>query len=147
MASKNKARCSFELGHVVDIALEGSIVDVSAMVIKVWHHRLVHGTIPLDISWSSIPVSVYVLVILMEDWVLAGSPLTVCIWDWWALWKNAAYTPVKEIWIVCESLHVKRVIVQDNWTIMLHTTAKTSDNEVHDVEVGNPATCVETLDW
>ena len=147
MASKNKARCSFELGHVVDIALEGSIVDVGAIVVKVWHHWLVHGTIPLDVSWSSVPVSIDVLVVLMEDWVLTSPPFAVCIWNWWALWQDAADVPIEEVWVVAQCLHVEGVIVQHNRAVAVETTANSSDNEVHDIEVGDPATCVEILDW
>ena len=84
----------------VNIASESSIVDVGAVVVQIWHHWLTHGTIPLDVSWSSVPVSVDILVVLVEDWVLAGSPLAVCIWNWRVLWKNAAHCPVEEVWVV-----------------------------------------------
>ena len=117
------------------------------MVVQVWHRWLVHGTVPADESWSSVPVSVYVLVILMEHWVLASLPLTVRVRHWWALWKNAADVPVEKIWIVAQCLHVKRVVVHNNRSIRLQTTANTSNHEVHDVEVSDPATGVKILDW
>lgn len=116
------------------------------MVVEVWHRWLVHGTVPADEAWSSVPVSVHVLVILMEHWVLSSLPLAVRVWHWWALWKHAADVPVEEVWVVAQSLHVERVVVQDDWSVRLETTADASDHEVHDVEVGNPATGVKILD-
>ena len=83
----------------------------------------------------------------MEDWVLAGLPLTVRVWNWWGLWKNASQRPVHEVWVVCQCLCMHGMVVQNNWTVTQHTTTNTPDNEVHAVEVGNPAACVEILDW
>ena len=82
----------------------------------------------------------------MEDWVLTSPPLAVCIWNWWALWQHAAQCPVEQVWVVAQRLHVEGVIVHDNWAVVLHALAETSDDEVHDVEVGNPAARVEILD-
>ena len=87
------------------------------MIVKVWHRGLVHGTVPADEARSSVSVSVHILVVLMEHWVLSSLPLAVRVWHWWALWKNAADVPVEEIWVVTESLHVKGMIVQDNWSV------------------------------
>ena len=38
------------------------------------------------------------------------------------------------------------MVVKDYWTIALQTTANTSDNEVHDVEISDPTASVEILD-
>ena len=82
----------------------------------------------------------------MEDWVLTSPPLAVCIWDRWALWQDAAHVPVEQVWIVAQCLHVECVIVHDNWTVVLHTLTETSNDEVHDVEVGDSTASVEILD-
>ena len=39
------------------------------------------------------------------------------------------------------------MIIHHDWTVMQQTTAKTSDDEVHAVEVCNPTTGIEILDW
>ena len=82
----------------------------------------------------------------MEHWVLASLPFAVRIWNWWALWKNTADIPVEEVRVVAQSLHVQCVIVQHNWSVALQPTADTSDDEVHDVEVGDPASSIKVLD-
>ena len=114
---------------------------------QVWHDWLVHGTVPLDVSWSSVSISVDILVVLMIHWVLGRSPLAVRVGHWWVLWENSADDPLSEIWVVEQCLGVHLMIIHHDWTVMQKTTAKTSDDEVHAVEVCNPATGVEILYW
>ena len=92
--------CSSELRGGRDIALEGSVVNLGTVIVQEWHHWLVHRTVPLDISWLSISVSVDVLMVLMVHWLLAGSPFTVSIWNWGVLWKDTSQSPVHEIWMI-----------------------------------------------
>ena len=139
--------CSSELGHSGDITLEGSVVNFGTGVVQIWHDWLVHGTIPLHISWLSVSISVHVLVVLMVDWVLSGLPLAVGIWDWWVLWKNTGQGPAHQVWVVSQSLGVEGVVIQHQWTVVSETTARASDDVVNDPEVGESATSIEVLDW
>ena len=123
-------KCSLELGNSIDVALEGTVVNIGSVVVKVGHDWLVHGTIPLDVAWLSHAVSVHILVVLMVNWSLASSPLSVRIGDRRVLGENAGNSPVEEIWIVDESLGVESVIVEDKWAIVSETTADTSEDEV-----------------
>ena len=82
-----------ELGSRVAISLESTVGNICAMVVKVRHDRLVHGTIPLDVSGLSESVSVHVLVVLMVDRGLSSSPLTVSIRNWRVLGQDTADIP------------------------------------------------------
>lgn len=139
--------CSLELRASVDVALEGAVVDIGAVVVQEGQDRLVHGTVPLDVPWESVSVSVHVLVVLVIDWVLASSPLAVRIRHRWVLGQHAADCPVEQIWIVDQSLGVECVIVEHDWAISTQTTADTPNNEVADPAVGQEASRVEVLDW
>ena len=57
----------------------GSIDHIGSNVDHVWHNRLIHRTIPLYISRLSLSVSISILMILMEDGGLSGSPFSVSI--------------------------------------------------------------------
>lgn len=139
--------CSSQLRSGCHITLECSIVHLGAGVVQEWHHWLVHGTVPLDVSWSSVSVSVHILVVLMEDWLLPGSPLTVGIWDWWVLWKNTGESPVQQVWVVLQGLEMPWMVVENNWAVLEKTTATTSDAVVDNPDVGESASCIEVLDW
>ena len=91
-------------------------------------------------------VTIHVLVILVIDWSLASSPLTVRIGHGWVLGKNAADRPVEQIWVVHQSLGVEGVIVQHNGSIAAETAADTPNDEVADPAVGQPAPHVEVFD-
>ena len=91
-------------------------------------------------------VTIHVLVILVIDWSLASSPLTVRIGHGWVLGKNAADRPVEQIWVVHKSLGIEGVIVQHNGSIAAETAADTPNNEVADPTVGQPAPHVEVFD-
>ncbi len=139
--------CSSELRGGGDITLEGSIVDLGSVVVQEWHHWLVHRTVPLHISWLSVSVPVHVLMVLVEDWLLSGPPLSVGIWDWWVLWQHVAQGPVDQIWVVHQCLRVEWVIVKHDWTVKQKSTATSSDAVVDDEGVGESASGVEVLDW
>ena len=138
---------SLELGHSVDIAFEGSIVDVGAVVVQVGHDWLVHRSVPLHVPWSSVPVSVHVLVVLVVHWVLSSGPLSASIWYWWVLWQNAGQSPLEEVWVVSQSLRVEGMVPQDQWAVVSQTTAAASDDVVDDPEVGKGGSGIEVLDW
>jgi hypothetical protein len=138
--------CSLELRAGIDVALEGAIVDVCAVIVEVGKRGLVHGAVPLDVPWESVAVPVHILVILVIDWSLTSSPLSVRIGNGWVLWQNLADRPVEEIWVVDQSLGVEGVIVEDQRAVSTQATADTPNNEVHDPTVGQPAPHVEVLD-
>lgn len=139
--------CSSELRSGCDIALEGSVVDFGTVVVQEWHHWLVHGTVPLHISWLSVSVPVDVLMVLVIDWLLASPPLTVGIWDWWVLWQNTSQSPVAQIWVVFKSSLMDWVIIENDWTIVKKTTATSSAAVVNNPSVGKSTSSVEVLDW
>ena len=91
-------------------------------------------------------VTIHVLVILVIDWSLASSPLTVRIGHGWVLGKNAADRPVEQIWVVHQSLGVEGMIVQDNGSIAAETAADTPNDEVADPAISQPASHVEVFD-
>ena len=116
------------------------------MIVKVGHHWLVHGTVPLDIARLSVAVSVHILVVLMVDWSLASSPLSVRIGHRRVLGEDAGDGPVEQIGVVDQSLGVEGMVIEDKWAVVTETTADTSNNEVADPSVGQPASHVEILD-
>lgn len=83
----------------------------------------------------------------VENWVLACPPLAMCIRNRRVLWKNSGNVPVEQIWVVSKCFCVKGMIVHNNRSVALQTTAETSYNEVNNPSVGDPATHVEILDW
>ena len=139
-------RCSLELRRGVDVTLEGTVVDICAVIVEVRHDGLVHGTVPLDISRLSVAVSVHILVVLMVDWSLTSSPLAVRIGHGRVLGKNTGDSPVEEVGVVDESLGVEGMVIENQRTVVSETTADTPDNEVTDPAVGQPASHVEVLD-
>lgn len=137
---------SLELRAGVDVALEGAVVNIGAVVVQEGQHGLVHGSVPLNVPWESVSVSVHVLVVLMVDWSLASSPLAVRIGHRWVLGQHAAYRPVEQVWVIDQCLGVERMIVEHQGAISAETTADTPNNEVHDPAVGKQAPRVEVLD-
>jgi len=138
--------CSFELGARVDVPLEGTVVDVGAVVVEVGHDRLVHATIPLHVARLSVAVPVHILVVLMEDRSLASAPLAVRIGHGRVLGQNTGDCPVEQVRVVDKSLGVEGMIVEDNGAVVAKTTSDTADDEPADPAVGQPATNVEVLD-
>lgn len=139
--------CSLKLRSGVGVPLEGSVDDIGTLVDEVGHDWLVHGTVPWDISRLSSSVSVAYLVVLMEDWLLPGHPLSVSIWNWWVPWQHSADVPPVEIWVVQESSLVESVVVEYDWSLVTQTSADTLGHEEQEVCVGNPASDIEVLNW
>ena len=126
---------SLEWGSRVAVSLEGTIDDIRASVHKIWHNWLILRAVPWHVSWLSDSVSVASLVVLMEDWGLSGSPLSVSIWNWWVLWENSSNVPPEEIWVIHQSSSVELMIVHDYWSLVPQSSSKTLGNEEHEVEV------------
>ena len=138
---------SLEWGGRVAVSLEGTVDNIGSSIDKVWHNWLILRAVPWNISWLSNPVSVAGLVVLMEDWSLSGSPLSVSIWNRWVLWQDPGEVPPEEVWVVHESSSVELVVVHDDRSLVSKTSAETLGDEEHQVEVGEPASDVEVLDW
>ena len=68
---------SLELGGGIAVSLEGTVDDIGSSVHEIWHNWLILRSIPRNVSWLSDSVSVTGLVVLMEYWLLSGSPLSV----------------------------------------------------------------------
>lgn len=124
--------CSFELRDGVDVSLEGTVDNVGSHVDHVGHDGLVHASIPLHVSWLSVSVSIGGSVVLMVDWGLSGSPLSVGIGKRWVLGKDSGDGPVEQVWVVHQRLGVEGVVVHDNGSCSYETTTKTSGDEPHD---------------
>ena len=83
----------------------------------------------------------------MEHWVLACSPLAMRIGNWRVLGKDTTDIPVKQIWVVSKCLCVDSMIVHNDWTIVLKTTANTANDEVDAPSVSKSATGIEVFNW
>ena len=137
---------SLELRVGVDVAPEGTVVDIGAGVVHEGHGWLVHATIPLDIARSTVTVPVDVLVVLVVDWRLPGAPLAVRIRSRRVLGENARDGPVEEVRIVDEGLGIESVIIEDNGPVGTEAAADAPHNEPADPSVGKPATHIEVFD-
>jgi len=114
--------------------------------VEVGHGRLVLGTVPSHVPWLSMSVSVHVLVVLMVDWSLASSPLSVRVGHGWVLGQDAGNRPVEQVWVVHERLVVEGMIVHHDGAVVAQATADTTNYEEADPSVGQPASNVEILD-
>jgi len=112
----------------------------------VGHRRLVHGTVPSDVSGFTESVSVHVLVVLMVDGSLSGSPLSVCIGNWRVLGQDTADIPEEEIGVVDEGLGVHGIVVKTDGSLLGESTAQSSDDEEHNPGVGDSASNMEVFD-
>ena len=81
-------------------------------------------------------VSVHILVVLMVDWSLASSPLSVRVGHGRVLWEDAGNRPVEQVWVVDQRLVVEGVIVHHQRTVIAETTSDTPNDEVADPSVG-----------
>jgi len=135
-----------QLGHSVAVAFERPVNDVRASVVQVWHDGLVHGTIPLHVAWNSESVSVARLVVHVVDRLLTSLPLTVRIWHWRVLWKNATHIPVEKVWVVSQRLCVDVLVVHHDRALVEKTTAKTSHNKEGNPGPGDHNSGVEVLE-
>lgn len=138
--------CSLELRAGVDVALEGAVVDICAVIVEVWEDGLVHGTVPLNVPRKSMAVPVHILVILVIDGSLASSPLSVRIGHGRVLGEDAARRPVEQVWVVHQSLGVERVVIENDGSVGAETTANTPNDEIADPAISQPASRIETLD-
>lgn len=128
------------------MSLEGAVSNVCAIVVHVWHDRLVHSTVPLHVAWLSQDVSPCGLVVHVVDWSLACSPLTVCIRNWWVLRQDTGCIPVEQVGVVSQSLCVEGVVVHNQGTVRFETTANTTNNEPGAPYIGEAASGVEVAD-
>ncbi len=116
----------------VDVSLEGTIDDFCAVVGHVRHDRLVHASIPLNVSWLSVSVSVGGSVVLMVDGGLSCSPFSVSVRERRVLGENSCNVPVEEVWVVDKSLGVECIVIHNDGSRSHKTSAKSSSNEPHD---------------
>lgn len=121
---------SLEGGDSVTVSLEGTVDNICAYVVQVWHDWLVLTSIPSYISWLSESVSVGGSVVLMVDRGLSGSPLSVSIWERWVLGQHSSAGPVDQVWVVHQCLSIEGIVIHHNWSIVEETSAKTSHYEV-----------------
>lgn len=91
---------SFKLRNCVDVSFESSINNVCTNIYHVRHNWLALSTIPRNIAGLSKSVSVCGLVILMVDWSLSSSPLSMSIRNGRILRKHSGKGPVEQVWIV-----------------------------------------------
>ena len=108
---------SLKLWSRVRVSLESTIDDIRALLDEVWHDWVVHGTIPCNVSWHSHSVPVASTMVLVEDWSLSSSPLSVSIWNWWISWQNTAHIPPEEVWIVEKSALMEPMVIEHNWSL------------------------------
>lgn len=138
---------SLELRGGVDISLKCSIDNICANIDHVWHNWLVLGTVPRYITRLSQLVSVGVLVVLMVDGSLSGSPFSVSIWNGWVLWQNPCNVPKEQVWIIHQCLCLHCIVIHDNWPGKLKTSSQPSNHEVDEPGISEPASYIEVLNW
>lgn len=136
---------SFELWDCVDVSLEGSVDDVGTHIDHVWHDWLIHRTIPRNVSWLSVSVSISGSVVLMVDWGLSSSPLSVSVGKRWVSGKHLGKIPVEQVWVIHKRLGLECVIIHDNGSSPSQTSTETSSNEIDDPSISQPASNVEVL--
>ena len=91
-------------------------------------------------------VSIHVIVVLMVDGSLSGSPLTVSIRNWGVLGQNAADIPEEEIGVVDKGLGVHGVVVHADRSLDRETTSKSSNDKEDNPGVSDSASNMEVLD-
>jgi len=134
-----------KLGYSVTVSLEGTIDDICSDIDHVWHNWLILATIPRNISWFSVSVSIGSSVVLMIDGGLSHSPLSVSVWERWVLWEDSCACIVEQVWVVNKCLCIEGIVVHDNWSVIEKTSTKTSYDEVCSPGIGEPASHVEIL--
>lgn len=83
--------------------------------------------------------------VLVVHRCLSGSPLSVGIGARRVSGKDLGHVPEEQIWVVDQRLSVESVIVHHNGARVAETSAKTTENEVSDPGIGEPASHVEVL--
>ena len=137
---------SLELRAGVDVALEGAVVDIGSVVVQEWHDWLVHAAVPLHVARAAVPVAVHILVVLVIDWSLSCAPLAVGIRHRWVARQHTRNRPVEQVRVVDECLGIECMVIEDNGSVVLETTANAPDDKPHDPAVSEPATHGEALD-
>ena len=84
---------------------------------------MVHRSVPRHISGLSEPVSVHVLVVLMEDGGLSHSPLSVGVLHRGVLRQNSCQVPEIQVWHVDERLSIVLVIVKHKGSLVPQTSS------------------------
>merc|ERR1719498_673972 len=118
--------CSSLLWGGRAVSLEGSVDNIGSHIVKVWHDWLVLRSVPRNVSWLSHSVSIASLMVLMEDWSLSSSPLSVGIWHRWVLWENSGQVQPEDIWVVKESSGVELMVVHNDWSLVSQTSSSSS---------------------
>ena len=131
VAEETGPYCSLECGGRVAVSLEGSVNNIGTGIDEIWHNWLILRSIPRNVSWLSLPVSVTGLVVLMEDWSLSGSPFSMGIWHWWVLWENSNHVPPEEIWVVEEGSGVELMVIEDDWSLVSQSSSETLAHEIY----------------
>lgn len=139
-------RCSLELRSGVVVPLECSVDNLGAHVDHIGHDGLVLRTVPSNVPWLSVSVSVGGSVVLMVHRGLSGSPLSVCIGYRWVSWQDLCQVPVEQVWVVDQRLGVEGVIVHHDGSRVAETSSETTGHEVNGPGISQPASNVEVLD-
>jgi hypothetical protein len=131
------------LGSRVARSFESTIGNIGTVIEHVRHSRLVHGTVPGNVSGFTESVSVHVLVVLMVDRGLSGSPFAVCIGNWRVLGQDTADIPEEEVGVVDQGLGVHGVIVHADGSLLSESTAQSSNDEENTPGVSDCASNME----
>ena len=83
----------------------------------------------------------------VEHWLLSGLPLAVGVGHWGVLGQNAGHIPEEKVWIVGQGLCVKRMVVHHDGPVALEATAESSNHEVNNPAISQPAADVEIFNW
>lgn len=138
--------CSLELRGGVVVPLECSVDNLGAHVYHVGHDGLVLRTVPSNISWLSVSVSVGRPVVLVIHGGLSGPPLSVCVGYGGVSWQDLCQVPVEQVWVVDQRLRVEGVIVHHDGSRVAETSAESAGHEVNDPGISQPASYIEVLD-
>ena len=136
---------SLQLRSSVDVPLERSVDNLRADIDHVWHDRLVLRTIPRNIPWLSVPVTVGCSVVLMVDGCLSSPPLSVCIGYRWVPWEDLCQVPVEQVWVVNQRLGMEGMVVHNDGAGVTETTPESTCHKVYDPCVCKPASHIEVL--
>jgi hypothetical protein len=134
------------LGSRVARSLESTVGNIGTVIEHVGHSGLVHGTVPSDVSGFTESVSVHVLVVLMVDGGLSGSPFAVCIRNWGVLGQDTADIPEEEVGVVDQGFGVHGIVIQADGSLLGESTAQSSDDEEDNPGVSDSASDMEILD-
>ena len=138
---------SLEAWRSVGVDSKGAVDNSGSFVVEEGNNWLALRAVPGHVSWSSQSVSVACFVVQMVDWSLVASPLQVHIWHWGDFREFSAETPPEEVWIIQQLSRAEGVAVEHNWFLLSESSSDTFTNEEDHVDISNPASSVETLNW